>query len=363
MTATRPVAFLTPEEIATRDPGVPVLAHYAAPDVFAERAQRLRELAAAGHPLAGFLSLFARVAEIQQDLFEAPAAPGAAAVTAARLTAGSTDGSTTGPTAGPAGSPDADSATAPDAASAADLADRPPFDRLRPEVLAGWRDGLRRLVSALVEPVGQPAAAAPRQTAVAGLPAATLATLTRLASADDDWLDRQAGQRLSGLERVGGAGLGGDSVDVLDLAAAPFIAAALQVHWTRAVAAWQATTPEPSLPRIDDGRACPCCASRPVASLVRIGSSDSGNRYLVCGLCQTQWHWVRIRCSHCGGTAGIRYQGLATADSVAESGADPGAIGHASPASHAPPRPTPRTAMTPRPRPSRSSPATAAATT
>ena len=116
-------------------------------------------------------------------------------------------------------------------------------------------------------------------------------------------------QRLSGLLRGG-----------LDAAAAPFIAAALQVHWTREVGFWHHAYPSQQLPRVDDGRSCPCCGSRPVASLVRIGSNDSGNRYLVCGLCQTQWHWVRIRCTHCGGTAGIQYFGMAAAGEAAGAG-------------------------------------------
>lgn len=277
MTERRPVAFLTPEEIASRDPGVPVAVHYPAPDVFAERARRLDEIAAAGHPLAGFLKLLARLADAQQLLLEEAAV---AAEPEEEMTAGAIE----------------------DEDAAASLApDGPPFDRISDALRAGWQDDLRALLAAFVRSSEAPGAAT--------LPAATRAVLERLARADDDWLDNQAVQRLSGLLRGG-----------LDAAAAPFIAAALQVHWTREVSFWHRAYPAQQLPRVDDGRSCPCCGSRPVASLVRIGSNDSGNRYLVCGLCQTQWHWVRIRCTHCGGTAGIQYFGMAAAGEAA--GAD-----------------------------------------
>ena len=34
---------------------------------------------------------------------------------------------------------------------------------------------------------------------------------------------------------------------------------------------------------------------------------QQGLRYLVCSLCATQWHMVRVKCSHCESTAGIGY--------------------------------------------------------
>jgi FdhE protein len=92
--------------------------------------------------------------------------------------------------------------------------------------------------------------------------------------------------------------------------AAPFIMAALQAYWVFMVT---------SLPMnlladlgADHGQAaqanasgvCPACASLPVASIVR---ADQGYRYLHCALCATEWHLVRIKCSHCLTTEGIRY--------------------------------------------------------
>lgn len=327
MTQRRPVAFLTPEEIATRDPGIPVAVHYPAPDVFAERAARLEELAESGHPLAGFLSLLGRLARIQQQLLDQPrpaAQPDPLKASPLEPVAGTFADEAPGEAADPAPAPAPYEAPyevlpqgphegpyeAPAFAVASDEAAGPPFDRLQPRMLAGWRHELRGLLGSL----------ASGEDGLAALPAATTAALARLADADDDWLDRQASQRLSGLLRGGGDGL--------DAAAAPFIAAALQVHWTRAVSGWlaqaQGQAPQRTLARVDDGRACPCCASRPVASLVRLGSQDGGSRYLVCGLCQSQWHWVRIRCSHCGSTAGIRYQGLEAAAGQADPAAGKG---------------------------------------
>ncbi len=53
---------------------------------------------------------------------------------------------------------------------------------------------------------------------------------------------------------------------------------------------------------------CPVCASEPVASVIRIGGQASGHRYLHCGGCGTDWHMVRVKCSHCETTQGIHYQ-------------------------------------------------------
>jgi FdhE protein len=52
---------------------------------------------------------------------------------------------------------------------------------------------------------------------------------------------------------------------------------------------------------------CPVCGSLPLASIVRAQGAHQGYRYLHCGLCATEWHLVRIKCSHCLSTEGIRY--------------------------------------------------------
>jgi FdhE protein len=47
-----------------------------------------------------------------------------------------------------------------------------------------------------------------------------------------------------------------------------------------------------------------------VASVLRIGGTAGGHRYLHCGLCATEWHAVRVKCSHCESTRGVRYRGI-----------------------------------------------------
>lgn len=106
----------------------------------------------------------------------------------------------------------------------------------------------------------------------------------------------------------------GNSDSAFDTSAAPLLAAALQVYWTH-MAAQLHTRPTaagaPSaLGRIDDATVCPCCGSQPTASIVRNDPERSGQRYLHCALCATQWHMVRIKCSHCESTKGIAYHSL-----------------------------------------------------
>lgn len=85
---------------------------------------------------------------------------------------------------------------------------------------------------------------------------------------------------------------------------APFIMAALQVTYAKRAAALNAA----DVPYTDPASICPVCASEPVASVLRIGGKANGHRYLHCGTCCTEWHMVRVKCSHCESTAGINYQ-------------------------------------------------------
>jgi FdhE protein len=113
----------------------------------------------------------------------------------------------------------------------------------------------------------------------------------RVAEATHNWLDTQAHALL------GGAGAN------LDLAAAPFIGAALQVHWTALAARLQVSDIGPSAQQAQ----CPVCGSPPVASVLRIGGAEGGLRYLHCGLCASEWHVVRAKCSLCDNSRGIAY--------------------------------------------------------
>jgi FdhE protein len=99
----------------------------------------------------------------------------------------------------------------------------------------------------------------------------------------------------------------------LDMAAAPLIAAGLQVYWTHMVLVMQearGAVRDAPFGRTADATLCPCCASRPTASVSRIDAGGGNYRYLHCSLCSAQWHMVRIKCSHCESTKGIHYQSL-----------------------------------------------------
>jgi FdhE protein len=83
-----------------------------------------------------------------------------------------------------------------------------------------------------------------------------------------------------------------------DLAAAPFVGAALQVYF----AALAAGLPADRLERSQSG--CPVCDSPPVAGVVL---GDDKLRYLCCSLCGSEWNLTRIQCWNCRTTGGIRF--------------------------------------------------------
>jgi FdhE protein len=79
--------------------------------------------------------------------------------------------------------------------------------------------------------------------------------------------------------------------------------AALQVCWTA-----KAGVIEPSSIALPDQPGiCPVCSSPPVASIVHSAGSLAGSRFLVCSLCATERHLVRIKCANCDSTKGIAY--------------------------------------------------------
>lgn len=92
------------------------------------------------------------------------------------------------------------------------------------------------------------------------------------------------------------------SIPVDALAEHAFVAAALQLHFTRLAARLDGTRLVP----VGDG-ACPCCGAPPVSSLVVGWPVAHGARYCACSLCGTLWNYVRIRCTQCGSTKGISY--------------------------------------------------------
>lgn len=253
MTTSSTVQFLSPEEIATRNVGE--AAHLKFADlafVFRDRALRLRQLAA-GHPMRDFLIFMADVADAQHTVLNAPRS---VALPSQEFLG--------------------------DAARSGVAPLEFPHWSLNDE----WRDDLLELLAQL-----QPRVQGPAAEVLAGLQAAT-----------PEQLQQQAERLLAGIM------LG------LDMASAPLIGAALQVYWTRLVSRVQGAYPDLAFGPIDNARVCPCCGGQPVASVARIGAEEAGSRYLHCSLCQTEWHMVRIKCSHCENTKDITYQELEAAE-------------------------------------------------
>ena len=85
-----------------------------------------------------------------------------------------------------------------------------------------------------------------------------------------------------------------------------FVAAALQVAWTRMAALLDAAGLDPA-----DAGQCPACGSPPVAGMVAPGGTKFGHRHLHCSLCATSWRYVRTRCVHCGSTDKISFRQFA----------------------------------------------------
>lgn len=254
MTSDSTTPLLSPEEIATRQRDEAV--HLRFPErswCFKERGTRFRQWSA-DHPMRDFLLFMAELAEGQQavlDQARAVALP---------------DQTLLGQ-------------CARDGVSPLSLEHWP--------LGSDWRDDLMALVSRLQQ---------------RSMPEPVQVALNHLLLVDPAVLDQQAQRLISGIS------LG------VDLATAPFIAAALQVHYVRLVAATQHAFPDLAFGRIDEPRVCPCCGGHPVASVSRIGGDESGSRYLHCSMCQTQWHMVRIQCTHCGSNRKIVYESLQSVD-------------------------------------------------
>ncbi|HYR26570.1 MAG TPA: formate dehydrogenase accessory protein FdhE [Aquabacterium sp.] len=249
MTLTASARLRTPEEIALNaGADLPRLLPPGA-DVFAERALRLRELAA-GHAMRDYLLLMAGVCEAQHaQLARYPAVP---LPTEAQ-------------------------------ADAAAEAGEPLLEATRWPRDPAWRTAWHELVAQVLAqlPADSPARAG----------------VQALTQWDDTRLEQQADLLLAGI------------TPGLDLAAAPLVAAGLQLYFTHLVRATAAAQRQP-FGITQDATRCPCCGSLPTASVTRVGGEREGYRYLHCALCSAEWHMVRVKCTHCLGTGGIRYQAL-----------------------------------------------------
>ncbi len=137
--------------------------------------------------------------------------------------------------------------------------------------IEAWRSGLAIIISEMEQ---------------ASLPEPSQAALGRLKASAPSELGSFARRILSG------------NYEEIDLAASPFLGAALQVYFTSLA----------SRVRVGDaqrrGGQCPVCGSPPVAGVVLSGRSV---RYLCCSLCAARWYVPRLTCVHCNSTAAMSY--------------------------------------------------------
>ncbi len=245
--------ILDPEQIeALSDRSIPRVRLPDAANVFARRARRLRACAE-GHSLGDYLRLMAVLADSQQKALDALL-----------------------PALKDEGFPQA-------IGRQVEVAQEHGMPVLQ---ATGWprQERWRKILSQLCAD----ASSAP------GFPAGVRSVCDRLRSCGAGQLEAQADLLIAA------------RTEGVDASAAPFIMAALQVYWTAMAATLQVS----DLAQVDVPGVCPVCGTLPVASIVRSDKSSSGYRYLHCALCSTEWHMVRIKCSHCLSTEGIVYHSI-----------------------------------------------------
>jgi FdhE protein len=98
--------------------------------------------------------------------------------------------------------------------------------------------------------------------------------------------------------------LGG--LDAADAGGALYVAAALQVYFTRTAAG----LPLAVLRLLPQRGLCPCCGSTPVSGVVTASGPTPGARYLYCSLCATAWNHVRAVCITCGEARALSLEGI-----------------------------------------------------
>ncbi len=142
-----------------------------------------------------------------------------------------------------------------------------------------WRDGLAVLLAAVDDPA---------------VPEAARAQARRLRQADTEAVDGLANRFLEG------------AVSGEEAAAALYVAAALQVYYTRAAAA----LPSSALRLLPVRGECPSCGSTPVAGVITATGPTPGVRYLYCSLCSTAWNHVRAVCITCEDTRDLSLKAI-----------------------------------------------------
>lgn len=216
--------------------------------VFATRAARLRQLAS-DSPVADYLLLMAQLVDAQQRALKDCAAPEASE----------------------------------DRVALAQAHGMPPLQAIGWPRDPMWRNILAQLVDEVSRGKNVPAEAIE-----------VCAALRRAVDEDPESLEDLAEAVLAEQDQG------------VDSAAAPFVMAALQVYWTDLASRFD----DKQLPVVSPFGVCPVCASLPVASVVRVGGQFEGYRYLCCSLCATQWHMVRVKCTHCEDVESVAYQAI-----------------------------------------------------
>jgi FdhE protein len=96
------------------------------------------------------------------------------------------------------------------------------------------------------------------------------------------------------------------NVEAADAGPVLYVAAALQVYFTRMAA----SLPASALRLLPQRGLCPCCGSTPIAGLVTATGKTPGVRYLYCSLCSTAWNHVRTVCITCGESRTVSLEGI-----------------------------------------------------
>lgn len=112
------------------------------------------------------------------------------------------------------------------------------------------------------------------------------------------------------LEAAADALLAGE-FDQVDSGQALFLWAALSLYFRQMAA----HLPASAKAHGEQRQHCPVCASAPVASQIQTGAL-AGLRYLHCGLCESRWHMVRLKCSNCEATGHLDYLSLESTDTA-----------------------------------------------
>ncbi|MFV3331796.1 formate dehydrogenase accessory protein FdhE [Pseudomonas sp. NY15437] len=110
----------------------------------------------------------------------------------------------------------------------------------------------------------------------------------------------------SGQRKGWALGLLNGQFDLLPPALVPFLGAVLQVAFSQ----WLLQLPDDTLAETDSQTLCPACGAPPVAGMIRSQGKHAGLRYLSCSLCSCEWHYVRVKCSHCAESKGLAYYSL-----------------------------------------------------